>query len=108
MLVVGLGAGGHAKVVIEILRLIGGYEFIGLLDKRPGLRGTQVAGVCVLGDDALLPELYQQGARYAFIGLGAVGDASARRKLYEEAQRLGFELARAVHPQTIVSSSAQI
>lgn len=106
--VVGFGAGGHAKVVIEILRLLGGYEFVGLLDANPEMWGTKVSAVTVLGDDALLAELYQQGARYAFIGVGSVGDTSTHKRLYEEAQRLRFEFARAVHPQAIVSCSAEI
>jgi sugar O-acyltransferase (sialic acid O-acetyltransferase NeuD family) len=108
MRVVGLGAGGHAKVVIEILRLLGGYELVGLLDAKPEMWGTKLSAVPVLGDDALLAELYQQGTRCAFIGVGTVGDASVRKRLYEEAHRLRFEVARAVHPQAIVSSSAKI
>jgi len=32
--VIGLGAGGHARVAIEALRLNGSYELVGLLDRR--------------------------------------------------------------------------
>ena len=108
MRVIGLGAGGHAKVVIEILRLLGNYEFAGLLDPKPELRGTDLLGVRVLGDDTLLAELFQQDVRYAFIGLGTVGDTNPRKRLYEEAQRVGFKVARAVHPQAVISQSAQM
>jgi sugar O-acyltransferase (sialic acid O-acetyltransferase NeuD family) len=108
MQVVGLGAGGHAKVVIEILRLVGGYELIGLLDENPKLWGTRLSEVNVLGADALLPELYQQGARGFFIGLGSVGDSTPRQRLYEEARRAGFDGACAIHPRAIVSASAEI
>lgn len=55
--VIGLGAGGHAKVVIEILRLMGNCECVGLLDPKRALWGTKVLNVPVLGDDSLLPEL---------------------------------------------------
>ena len=106
--IVGLGAGGHAKVVIEILRLLGGYEFAGLLDANAELRGNEISGVTVLGSDLLLPELHQQGVRWVFIGVGSVGDISRRRRLYQEAQSLGFAVAPAQHPQAIVSSSAEI
>ncbi len=108
MNVVGLGAGGHAKVVIEILRLLDDYELVGLLDANADLRGTDVLGVTVLGDDSLMTELYNQGTRSFFLGLGTIGDSSARRALYETAQRVGFEAARAIHPQALVSSSAKI
>jgi sugar O-acyltransferase (sialic acid O-acetyltransferase NeuD family) len=106
--VIGIGAGGHAKVVIEILRLVGGYDFVGLLDANPETWGTRLMGVGVLGDDVLLAKLYQEGVRCVFIGKGAVGDTGTRKRLYQEAQRLGFEVVRAVHPQAIVSSSAEI
>lgn len=106
--VVGLGAGGHAKVVIEILRAMGGYEFIGLLDPKQELWDTEVLGVPVLGDDALLPELRSQGIHYAFIGLGTVGDTRPRRRLYEKARQKGFEIVQAIHPQAVVAPSVAI
>ena len=106
--VVGLGAGGHAKVVIEILRLIGGYKLVGLLDPKKELWNTEVLGVPVLGGDDLLPKLHKEGVRHGFIGLGTVGDTLPRRELYEKARNYGFQIVRAVHPQAIVSSSAVI
>lgn len=108
MRVVGLGAGGHAKVVLEILRLLDGYECVGLLDANTELHGTQVLGFDVIGDDALMAEFYEQGTRCAFVGVGTIGNPGARIRVYEEAKRLGFEFARAIHPQAIVSPSAEI
>ncbi len=106
--VIGLGAGGHAKVVIEILQLIGSYELAGLLDPKRELWGTEVLGVPVLGDDSLLPHLYERGLRHAFIGLGSAGDTRPRRRLYEETHRQGFQVVSAIHPQAIISPSAQV
>ena len=40
--VIGLGAGGHAAVLIEALRLTGRYQFVGLLDPQPYTSGTNV------------------------------------------------------------------
>lgn len=106
--VIGVGAGGHAKVVIEMLRLIGGYELVGLLDPRPELWNTDVLGVPVLGDDCLLAELYYDGVRHAFIGLGSVGDTEPRQRLYEEVRSRGFEIVQAIHPQAILAPSVEI
>ena len=108
MRVIGLGAGGHAKVVIEILQLHKAYEVVELVDTKRELWGTKVLGIAVLGGDELLPLLYEKGVRHAFIGLGAVRDTTARRELYEKARRLGFELVSAVHPQAIISPSADM
>jgi len=106
--VVGLGAGGHAKVVIEILQLMGGYELVGLLDPKKELWNTKVLGIPVLGGDDLLPKLYKEGVRHAFIGLGTIGDTRPRRELYEKARSYGFQIVRAIHPQATISSSAVI
>lgn len=106
--VIGLGAGGHAKVVIETLRLVGAFKLVGLTDPQKDLWNTEVLGVRVLGDDELLPELYGQGIHHAFIGLGAIGDLQPRKRLYEKAYRQGFQIVSAIHPQAIVSVSAEI
>jgi len=106
--VIGLGAGGHAKVVIEILQLMENYELVGLLDPIQELWGAEVLGVPVLGADDLLTELYDQGVRWAFIGLGTVGNSQPRVNLYERICQQGFRLVQAIHPQAIISPSAQI
>lgn len=106
--VIGLGAGGHARVVIEIMRLGNDYELAGLLDLRRGLWGSEVLGVPVLGDDSILPELYSKGVRHAFIGLGGTGNTRPRQRLYELARGLGFEIVAAIHPRAVLSPSAQI
>ncbi|MDP1808992.1 MAG: acetyltransferase [Actinomycetota bacterium] len=105
---VGIGAGGHAKVVLEILKLMGGYEIAAFVDPRKELWGRDVLEVPVRGDDTLLPSLYDQGIRHAFIGVGTTGDTRARRKLYQKVCGLGFEMVSAIHPQAIISPSAVI
>lgn len=108
MRVIGLGAGGHAKVVIEILRLAGGCEIAGLLDSRQELWNTEVLGIPVIGDDSLLAKVYDQGIGHAFVGLGSVGDTLPRRRLYEKARGHGFQIVRALHPQAIIAPSVEI
>ena len=106
ILVVGLGAGGHAKVVIDILRACGACELVGLLDPRDDLQGTKVLGVPVLGDDDMLVELAGQGIGHFFVGLGTTGDVGPRRRLYDMAVGLGMHAVDAIHPSAVVSPSA--
>ena len=106
--VVGLGAGGHAKVVIEILRSHKSYELIGLLDPKPELQGRSVLGVPVLGDDDLLSALKRDGICHFFVGLGSIGDTRPRQRLFELALQHGMKPVDAVHLQAIISPSAEL
>ena len=106
--VVGLGAGGHAKVVLDILCRQADVEVIGLLDNSPARKGTTVAGIPVLGDDACMADLLQQGVRHVFIGVGGVGDNRPRQRVFENALKMGFEVVSAIHPSAIISPSATL
>ena len=106
--VIGFGAGGHARVIIDILTTIGGFEIVGLLDQDQRLWRTEVLGVSVLGDDSVARKMFDDGVRTAFIGLGSIKNAEPRRRLYEAARASGFEIVRAIHPRAIVADSARI
>ncbi|MBI4635714.1 MAG: acetyltransferase [Candidatus Rokubacteria bacterium] len=106
--VVGVGAGGHARVVTEILRALDGYEVVALVDPKPELWGTTVLGIPVVGDDSLLPELRRRGVRHAFIGVGSSGDTGPRRRAYERVRLHGFEVVRAIHPLAVLAPSVEI
>jgi UDP-perosamine 4-acetyltransferase len=104
--IIGLGAGGHAKVLIDILRHMGGFEIVGLLD--PNCVGASVSGVPVLSGDELLPRLRAEGIAKAFIGVGGVGDNTLRIKLFEKVQVAGFTLINAIHPAAVLAPSVQL
>jgi UDP-perosamine 4-acetyltransferase len=106
--VVGLGAGGHAKVVIDILQLSGEYEIVGLLDQNPQTWNTLVLDVPVSGDDSLLSGLREQGVGYLFIGTGATGNTRLRQRLYKMALDHGFDIVNAIHPAAVIARSAHI
>jgi len=106
--VIGLGAGGHGRVVLEALVLRGEVMVVGLLDPRRELWGTEVMGVPVLGGDDELGRQYDGGVRHVFIGLGGAADTAPRRRLYEFARGQGCHVASVVHPAAIVSPSASV
>jgi len=106
--VIGLGAGGHAAVMIEALRAAGGFEVVGLTDPRRELWGSQVLEVPVLGDDDELGLQYDQSVSHAFLGLGGASDTSPRRRLFDLAESIGFELVTLAHPSAVISPSARV
>ena len=103
--VIGLGAGGHAKVVIEIIQQYNQYKLVGLLDPKPELKGKSLLGVPILGDDEQLPLIKAQGVEHFFVGLGSTSNLAPRRRLYEFARSLGMKPVTAIHPSAIISPS---
>lgn len=101
--IVVVGAGGHAKVVIELLQASGKWDVVGLVDPSPA--GDKVLGVPVLGGDEALPALLADGVSSAVIALG--GNRS-RERLGRMVQAMGFELPAAVHPSALVSPSSRL
>jgi UDP-perosamine 4-acetyltransferase len=105
--IVGLGAGGHAKGLIEIVRLSQLSPLAGLLDARRELWGKDLLGIPVLGDDTLLDALLDQ-VGFFFVGIGGVGDARPRQRLFEWALARGIQPIQAIHPRAIVSGEAKL
>jgi len=98
-----LGAGGHAKVVLEAIHAVGAYTVVGLVDPHPPSR--LVLGVPVLGGDEVLVDLKRQGVSAAVVALG--GNA-VRQRVAAQLLALGFDLPPIVHPAALISPSAGI
>ncbi len=102
-----IGAGGHGKVVLDIVRAAGRYEPVAFLDADPAVAGASVGGVPVLGGPVnLLPRLRQQErVRHAIV---AIGDNRARLGYAQLLRAHGFEPVNAVHPTAFVSPTATL
>ncbi|MDP9172789.1 MAG: acetyltransferase [Planctomycetota bacterium] len=103
--VVLVGAGGHGRVVLDILRSAGVHNPIGFIDADPELSGQSVGGLPVMGQINLLPKLRTQKVRGAII---SIGDNQARRSYAEKLLEYGFELLNAIHPSSQISSTVRI
>jgi len=106
--VIGFGAGGHAKVVIEILQAMGGFDIVGLLDVNDRLRGSAVLKVPVLGGEDLVPSLAADGIHHAFIGVGGNASTLRRRLVFDRVEMQHLQLVTAIHPSAVISPSAVI
>ena len=100
-----IGAGGHGKVVADIL-WSAGVEPAGFVDADEALWGRQLLGLPILGGMAHLEKLARRtGARSAVV---AIGDNRVRLEHAREVVRAGLTLASAVHPTASVSPTAQL
>lgn len=101
-----LGGGGHARVLIESLRLGQAAQPVAILDAAPERAGQDLDGVEIVGGDEMLPILKGRGVTYFAVGLGSVGNCAPRRRLFEFAMAQGLQPVTVVHPAAIVSPAA--
>lgn len=99
-----LGAGGHAKVLLSLVRALG-YEMVGVCD--PGLVAQSVShwrGLKVLGaDDAL--QRYAPDQVELVNGIGQVVGDNLRQRVHENACAKGFRFPVLVHPAAWVDET---
>ena len=100
-----IGAGGHGKVVLDILLAEEKYRPVGFVDNNLSLLDSYVCGLPVLGPINALPRLKRQKIRHAII---AIGDNRQRLAQKELVDRDGVRLVNAVHPTAYVSPQASL
>lgn len=97
-----VGAGGHAKVCIELLQSMGeriAYCVGGL--ESP----DQCVGIPVLKGDENLGRLRKEDYSKIFV---AIGSNSLRQRLAVTAGEMGFQLVNAISPQAVISPTARL
>lgn len=90
-----VGAGGHGRVVLDILLSARRYRPVGFLDSNPALHGRRMDGLPIIGGLSALSGLATQGVTAAVI---AIGDNGTRRGFADQVEGAGFELINAIHP----------
>lgn len=103
--IVVIGGGGHAKVIVSVLKKLNKYEIVGYTD--PENKG-EILGVPYLGNDKTLNSLYKDGVNYAFIGLGQIKSAERRRKLVGICKSIGFNFPAIISPNAIINEDVSI
>jgi UDP-N-acetylbacillosamine N-acetyltransferase len=100
------GAGGHAKVVADIVRLRGKYVVAGFLDDVAGVAtpGEFLGAPLYFGRDGL-DRLQREGVRFLIMGFG---DCRARLERGRAARADGWSLATALHPSAVVAESVEV
>lgn len=102
-----IGAGGHARSVIDIILQNGNYDIVGCVDsvypdvvELPGMKE-----IPIIGNDDNLEELYSSGIKNIFI---AIGNNSLRAKLYKKSINIGFNSVTIISKNAVVSPKAVI
>jgi sugar O-acyltransferase (sialic acid O-acetyltransferase NeuD family) len=101
-----LGAGGHARVVIDALRRMDA-RIVGICDPvlpagSPGPMGIRGLG----GDEAL--ERFDPGRVQLVNGIGSIGDPKVRIAVYERLAGKGWQFASVTHPSAVIGAECVI
>lgn len=97
-----VGAGGHARVVADLVRVAGSFEVAAFVDELAEQRdGDLYLGARVFAGPTGLERARKSGLDYA---LPAFGNNNARLGCMERMRANGFEIVSAVHPSAVVAS----
>lgn len=101
-----VGGGGHAKVIVSLLKKINRYCIAGYVDKADH---GDILGVVFLGQDDVLDELYEnQNIKKAVLGVGSVGDNSIRIRLQKKVSSIGFAFPDIISPAAIINEGTSV
>ena len=91
-----IGAGGHSKVIIDIIHELGNYNIAGIYDDN---KTGYFSGIKIIGK---ISEIENKKSDYFIIG---IGNDKIRKKIAEEYQ---LKWATLIHPKTIIAKTATI
>jgi sugar O-acyltransferase (sialic acid O-acetyltransferase NeuD family) len=101
------GGGGHGKALIDLVRAMGTYRIVGIVDD--GIKaGVEIMGVPVLGGGEQLHELAQRGIRQAINAVGGIGDVNRRIQVFKRLMAQRFEFPALIHPTAWVEPGASL
>jgi len=100
-----IGAGGHSKVILEILRLLD-LKIIGFVDPEYK-EGDRWGEIDCLGEDEVILE-YKTDDIILANGIGSLPFSYKRWEIAEYYESLGFCFLTIIHPEAIISSKSTI
>lgn len=103
--IVVLGAGGHARVVLAMIRAAGGGVRGCIAPHAPD--ACWPSDVPWLGEDTALDGLDLATTLLAN-GVGSIGDPALRRRIYEGARARGFHFPTLRHPAATIDPAATL
>jgi UDP-perosamine 4-acetyltransferase len=101
-----IGAGGHARVLVEALRQYRS-DILGFVTQDREDASGVMTGIPRIGNDR---DLHARGPAGILLvnGVGSVANPDRRRAIYDDFHRAGFAFATVVHPSALVASDVAI
>jgi sugar O-acyltransferase (sialic acid O-acetyltransferase NeuD family) len=101
-----IGGGGHAKVVVSLLKKTKRFCILGYTDLHD--RGP-LLGIPYLGNDDAVSGLLRKNQRpAAALGIGSILATEVRKRLFEKYEAFGLTFPAIVSPDAVVNESVDI
>jgi UDP-perosamine 4-acetyltransferase len=100
-----IGGGGHAKVIISIMKKLKTYEIIGFTELE---KKSDILGQVYLGTDDILSELYDKGISKLVLGIGQIKSSAIRKKIVDNTKVIGFEFPSIISPNAVINEQVEI
>lgn len=102
-----LGAGGHAKVLLGLIRQLK-LDLLGVCDPELSKKNIKKwQGIDVLGDDHILDDLENDQVGLA-LGIGQIIGSNVRQSIYQHYVQKGFVFPTLIHPAAFVDPSVSL
>jgi sugar O-acyltransferase (sialic acid O-acetyltransferase NeuD family) len=101
-----IGAGGHAKVLIDTLKSQS-VNIIGMTDTDLNKVGKTILGVPVIGDDTVVDN-YNNDSVELVNGIGMVANKKTRQQIFDNFKKRGYSFASVIHHSVILASDVEL
>ena len=99
-----IGAGGHGKVVLDILQQDPNIEVAGFIDDDVSKHGKRINGIRVFGGFSIIQEIFDE----IDSGIVGIGDNPVRAVFFKKMQDIGLDAVTAIHPRAVIAGTAKI
>jgi len=101
------GAGGHAKVIVDIIEKQGKFNIAGFIGTHRE-KNTVIMGYKVIGDESSLKDIIFNYEIYG--GIIGIGDNSIRAKVREKVIKVipNFKFVNCIHPNAVIGKDAAL
>lgn len=105
--VIGIGTGGSARVILDILRENRDIYIVGFVDDDILKHGTFLEGIQIIGDINDLSGLREQYDK-VLICIGAKRDTQNRDRIFKLVKAMGFQVVSLISRHSLISSFVNI
>ncbi|MDD3626895.1 MAG: acetyltransferase [bacterium] len=97
-----IGSGGHAKVILDILKK-SGYTAIKIIDDDVSKTGQKLLGIEIVGTRKWL-----KGKSKEYLVIIGIGNNKIRNEISGKLKKEGFKFGVAIHPAAVIGEDVKI